>query len=235
MKKIILLSAIIATFSVAGLAAPMSSSCSAGTLTDYMNLGSSGCTVGNLLFTDFAFNMSSTGGAVVPGASGIGVVPITSPNAGLNFGVVEIVGPGQTADVTIDYIVRSVAGAAITDSALSVDAGASGGGLMSIDETQCLGGPIPCTTGDTISLHATQTSLSDSATFPGTSEIGVSKDIGVTGGPAGGSGQASTSAVIQTYSTGGSSPVPEPASLTLFGIGLLGLAFFVRRKAFTSR
>lgn len=164
---------------------------------------------------------------MVPGTAGIGVVPVTG---GLDFNPGLIVGDNQSADVVIDYVVRSVAGGPITDSGLTIAAGASGTGAVAVDETQCLGGPIPCA-GTTIGLHGTQTSLNDTATFGGQTEIGVIKDVGVTGGT---DGQASVSAVTQTYSQG-TSPVPEPASLTLFGIGLLGLAFFLRRKALSSR
>ncbi len=224
MKKVILVSIIVLGFSGLALSTP----CTVGMLQDYLSL-TNGCTVGNLMFTDFLAPSPTSVGAVVPKASQIGVTPVTTAgDSGLIFDIAMIAGPGQMADFTIDYIVKVQAGAPITDSSLSIDAGASGGGLVAVNETQCVGATLPgCSGGTSIGLNASANHLTDSATFPGASEVSASKDIIVSDG--GATGQASISSEEQLFST---SMVPEPASLTLFGIGLLALAFVVRRKHF---
>lgn len=225
MKKAILLSVMVLAFS----AFAVSDTCTTTDLQSYLNL-KNGCTVGNLLFTDFMVPMSSSVGAVLPNPSQVGVTPLSSSSgSGLIFDVALGAGPGQTADFTIDYLVKVEAGGPITDSSLSIDAGTSGSGLVSVAETQCLGGTLPgCAGGTSIGLSTTGSQLTDSATFGGVTEVGASKDILVT--DPGTTGQATISSEEQLFST--QNVVPEPASLTLFGTGLLALAFLIRRKHF---
>ena len=88
-----------------GLLAPMAEAgpCGIGTLASYIALGSAGCTVGSLAFTDFAFStVSSSGGAVAVTAAGITVTPvIVGAKAGLNY---ASAGFGVTAGQSIQYL-----------------------------------------------------------------------------------------------------------------------------------
>ena len=139
MRKFILLSIIMLVYSSFAISDP----CTNTMLKDYLDL-TSGCTVGNLLFSDFIVSASSGVGTVIPNPSQIGVTPLSgSSGSGLIFDVALAAGPGQLADFTIDYLVRVEAGGPITDSSLSIDAGASGGGLVAVNETQCLGATLP--------------------------------------------------------------------------------------------
>ena len=68
--------------------------------------------------------------------------------------------------------------------------------------------------------------LVDSITFPGVTEISVSKDLEI---QAGTNGSASVSVLTDQFIEG-SSTVPEPGTLSMLGGGALALAGFARRK-----
>lgn len=230
MKKVVLLGVLLFAFSAFAISDPVGPcpSNSGANLQDYINLGPTGCTVGNMLFYDFSLPNPQSVGVILPTAASIGVTPVSaSSGSGIIFDAALLAGQNQSADVVIDYIVKINTGGLINDSALSIDAGASNGGMVAVDETQCLGGLLPgCSGGTSISLNGTATHTTDADTFTGVTLIDVSKDIQVMGG-SNVSGQASVSSEDQFFST---TTVPEPASLMLFGTGMLGLALLVRRK-----
>lgn len=222
MKKAILIAALVLTCSGLALSDSVPAACVAGSLSSYVSLGTTGCTVGNLLFSGFVVVPSPT--SIGTDVLNSGVTPITSSNnPGLLFNVgLPISPPGGSQDVEIDYVVMVEAGGPITDSSLSAVAT----GSATATEGECLGGSFSngCTGGTQVSLSSSSTQLGVSNDFSGTSTIDVMTDIN--------SGNGGISGEQENFSI---SNAPEPASLTLFGIGLLGLAFLLRRKVFAEK
>lgn len=224
MRKFIPVCALIMVFCSFGFSDPMPT-CATGTLDSYLSLASSGCSVGSLVFSNFTFGASAAGtGAILPAASGITVTPESSANNyGFVFDAALSPNAGQSQDVTIDYVVRVMSGAAsITDSALSAEVN----GSASATVTECLGGLLPaCAGGTSTPLTVNASQLTASNTFAGVSTVGVGTDVSA-------NANATISGENVEFSTDGpgGSTTPEPASLLLFGSGIVGIAFLIRRR-----
>lgn len=81
MKKTVLFAAFLFAFSAFAISDPMPGPCPnniGANLQDYINLGTTGCTVGNLLFSDFSLPNPQSVGVTVPTAPSIGVTPWSS-------------------------------------------------------------------------------------------------------------------------------------------------------------
>ena len=101
MRNLLLFAASIALSPVAGSAAP----CMPGTLADYIALGSSGCTLGNLQVAAFAYQGKAGGGAPEITADQISVTPVLAPtgNFALQFTAPWGVQSGQRQLSQITY------------------------------------------------------------------------------------------------------------------------------------
>src|ERR1035437_8845898 len=124
--------------------------CTVGTVATYEALGTTGCTIGDKVFSTFSFSNSATGGAVAPTAAGVAVTPVTTAGGeiGLSFGALWTAGSGQLVDTTITFDVAVVAGGAfLIDDASTVQSsgGFTGNGAASVTEGICAGPVFPCT------------------------------------------------------------------------------------------
>jgi len=113
------------------LAAP--APCAPGTLDTYIALGTTGCTVGNILFADFQYAHKASGGAQPIRANQIQVTPtLQVPEAGLlSFAAKWQVSSGQSQDSYIRYSVSGISGSS-TSASLTLQLGTAQVGLAGI-------------------------------------------------------------------------------------------------------
>lgn len=222
MKKILsgIAFAIAAAFLTSSMAMA-TTACASGNYGSYYP-GPTTCAINNLTFSNFQFNSSALGGATTPTPASVGVVVITTAgNEGFRFNPGFLEGPGETQDVTLGFLVTAAPGTTIDDLFIGFN---GTGGTTNFTETYCSDGFLTGTCGQfainggTVNQHITITP---------TDHLWITKDFGAhcTSGVAG--CVATISAVTNQYSN---SAVPEPASLSMMGLGLLGLGLIGRRK-----
>lgn|SRR5487761_39767 len=227
---------ILKTFLLIGVFALITSSrvwasplaCTTSSLSVYDTLGFS-CVNGGDVFSNFTYSSISSGGAIAIPDSGVNVIPVdtTSLGPGFTFEAAWSAGQNQTTDSLINFSINTGGPANISDaSVIQTSSGIFDTGTVAVTEGLCLGGSS-CQGGRTSILTVNSKGsvvLANQDIFSPTGQISASKDIALGGGAAK-DGFASASAITDQFST-----VPEPASLSLFGIGLLGFAFLFRRQ-----
>jgi hypothetical protein len=181
------------------------------------------CTVGDKTFSNFTYTDTGGGGATPIAASEVVITTINQGASaiGFQFNAPWNVGGLQSLDSAIGFTVAvtpPTGGVFIHDAAL-VQAGSSfsGGGIGSVSEN--LSNNSNLLTVD----RAGQVTLSDAVTFSNTGSVNVLKDIAVNAN----GGSAAISLVTDTFSQ---TTVPEPASLGILGLGLIGLGFTQLRR-----
>jgi hypothetical protein len=177
-------------------------------------------------FSNFTFSSS----AIPPSTPVIDASAITvkeflaGTESGITFSGALFAPAGTIVDYAISYLVTAPKGFLINDALLSGVFSTFGGtGSASVGESlfNAANGALV----GTLEIASPPGSVADSIKFAGVSSILVQKDIILVGGSNG----ASISFVNQGYS----SAVPEPASLSLMGIGMAG--FFAYRRLFKRR
>lgn len=227
MKKALLLVTLLLATSSLGWAG----ACGFGTMADYTAAGFS-CTIGDKLFSNFSYTASAQNAPLI-GAGGVTVTPQTGAEEGFQFSSgwsVSFTGdPGAFQDSLIGYTVTATGSNSIVDAILSMAGdGVSGNGLVTVAETLTNGSFL------FISHDSSSRVALDAATFAGVKSLDVAfKDITVSGGGTDATsglpltGTAAVSSVTNLFSQ---STVPEPASMVLFGSGLMTLAGYIRRR-----
>ncbi|MBS1857864.1 MAG: PEP-CTERM sorting domain-containing protein [Acidobacteria bacterium] len=195
------------------------------TLNYYVALGSGGCVMNGLLFGNFSYSYSISGGGT--GANQAASVVLVSPNSSTDsftFGASWVVNHTQTASLTMSFTVSAPGGSvnSLYNSFTGSGGGTLNGGPTYTPGANCIGGT--CAPGPTGTVFT-----NNSTTIAGTSgPLLITNTIQMSAnGAVSGTNSYHVSAIFDQF---GATSVPEPATYGMFGLGLAGLAFLRRRK-----
>jgi hypothetical protein len=197
----------------------------------YLSAGSCVDTDDSLLYVFNNYSSSATPGLFAIPASG---VTVNFGSSLIQFVSGWVTPGGQQRDSVFDFAIIGLNGRMIDRNTLDIStANAIGGASVSVSETMCLEGEFTpgCSSGNTESLLAFKTStmskLTDTAQFfMPVQMVSILKDLTVDGGLLGANGFAAVSQVTNAVDT----VIPEPASMTLLGLGLFGFEVMRRRR-----
>jgi hypothetical protein len=204
--------------------------CENGTVQDYVNLGSTGCSFGTALFYNFVVEPVQP--SIMPlDPSTFQLDPFAYPGPGSpGFVVVQtkqvLAGPNEVWELLLHF---DVAAQIVNGATVDVDGYNS---ELSAALDLCAGGSFPDGTpsgcsGNFASAEAFVSStlpphLSDSTSFPGASGVDTFFDLREASG--------STATDFANVTDFKVATVPEPATIPLVGIGLGALIFYIERR-----
>jgi hypothetical protein len=192
----------------------------ANTLALVEGLGS--CTVNDKTFSAFSYSGDATG-VTNPANVGVAAVGATTSNPGLQFNAAWSAPPGGgNTDATLGFSVAESPGSTslINDATLSIS-GLSVPLGGSVSDTETLTFP----NGTTLPFTVTDTNPGPvTVNFTPVSSLSVIDDLALT------PGTSLTTLVSVQQKTFSETGVPEPASLAILGVSLLGMGVAYRRR-----
>jgi hypothetical protein len=217
------------------LAAP----CVSGTLTAYLGLGSPGCDIGTVTFSDFQLpEVLPDATPIDPG--GVSVTPLTSGAPGLAFtlGTAATAGANQLLEILIAFRAAGTSDALFRGNSLALlgDSEVSGDGAITVVEDKCLGGVFasPPTGCSAIPLNLVvfdvegASDRTESASFSPVAALAAVADLVIDGGPDGSAFLGAGGGTALRFNLTGQ--VPEPSAISLVTIALLALGSAVMRR-----
>jgi hypothetical protein len=205
----------LATVAVSGAAG--AAPCISTTLDNWLESAHPGfnCTVGNETFSNFSYSQDGFNGmnghSNTP-ASSVGVGPAFTPFPGIGFNALWENTGTTSGDALLSFNVVAPATTPITNFELLLD-GVSG----SVLDVASLSNGVTVSSSDNL-LHTVN--------FAPVTSLLVIDDIGVNAGTL--TSPSTISSVEKQFTQG--VPVPEPASLAILGVSLLGMGVACRRR-----
>lgn len=214
-------------FPEGGRAQPVVTQCAPGTLTQYSDLGETGCRLNDKVFGGFDF--TSIFGTESPSGNDILVTPIATPfNPGFTFvaspAFTVTQGTGAEGWVVTYFVRVDPTGNPVTDLSLEIDGtNVANDGAVDVNEGACLGQILPpfgvCPANQEANAKTTfseqETETMDDDAFPVTMLLDVNTAIGLDPGV---DGSASLTTLVEQFSeiSVDRGEVPEPQSGVLF-------------------
>ncbi len=222
MRKLCILAAAVISAGQLSFAGP---ACANNSLSGYIALGASGCTIGANVLSDFTA-LSGISGATPITPANISLSPFGS---GANPGLATSVNVSASAGTVLEaFFTYRISGNSYGDSAIALShSSESGDGAVTGLQNFCANGTFGpdgvsgCTgtPGSLLTLDGVQNA--DTTSFSAASFLSVTDDFTIDGGLA---GAASAGTLTNQFST-----VPEPGSILLTAVGFI-LSMGIRRK-----